>query len=143
VLSDVHRASHLSGLALLQHSKAFRHMWLIHLQCTLLLVCYLSDSIWLTFLYVSCHYSSCGRCFPALAGRLWFSAVRPSDVQGSGLRYRRHCSSRCGDCCRMPRVRVNRYLICRLLILTDRLWLLWFYGERIRNASSFARKGSS
>jgi hypothetical protein len=54
VLSGVHRASHLSGLALLQHSKAFKHMWLIHLPCTLLLVCYLSDGSSLMSLYVSC-----------------------------------------------------------------------------------------
>jgi hypothetical protein len=32
--------------------------------------------------------------------------------------------------------------LCTCLTLTLSPWLLWFYGERIRNASRFAHKGN-
>ena len=32
------------------------------------------------------YYSSCGCCLPALFNRLWFTVIRPGDVQRPGLR---------------------------------------------------------
>jgi hypothetical protein len=34
------------------------------------------------------------------------------------------------------------FFLAYVMILMLRPWLLWFYGERIRNASRFARKGN-
>jgi hypothetical protein len=34
------------------------------------------------------------------------------------------------------------FFLAYVLIMMLRPWLLWFYGERIRNASRFARKGN-
>jgi hypothetical protein len=34
------------------------------------------------------------------------------------------------------------FFLAYVIILMLRPWLLWFYGERIRNASRYARKGN-
>ena len=34
------------------------------------------------------------------------------------------------------------FFLAYIIILMLRPWLLWLYGERIRNASRFARKGN-
>ena len=39
-------------------------------------------------------------------------------------------------------VNIVLFFFAYIIILMLRPWLLWFYGERIRNASRFARKGS-